>query len=201
MAERFASDFDEGDDPRDDDYDIAGDISHFPYAGFRLRFIAFLFDYVIVLVVMVPIGYGWDLAGAWAFGPPLVRPISVQFGLGAIGFVSGAVGHWLYDACLESSRFQATLGKQAIGIKVTDLEGRRISFLSSLTLGIGYIMAGITEKKQALHDIIAETLALKGRGGDGRTILDPTRHEDELDDRDPADWPGRSSEPEDRFRS
>jgi uncharacterized RDD family membrane protein YckC len=78
----------------------------------------------------------------------------------------------LYYSLLESSAWQGTLGKKALGLAVTDLEGRRISFgravgrwfakiISSLTLLIGYIMAGFTAKKQALHDMIAGTLVIK----------------------------------------
>jgi len=73
---------------------------------------------------------------------------------------------------MESSELQATLGKMALGICVTDKYGNRISFgratgrhfakiISSLTLGIGYLAAAFTEKKQALHDIIAGCLVLK----------------------------------------
>jgi uncharacterized RDD family membrane protein YckC len=80
--------------------------------------------------------------------------------------------NWLYYALLESSTWQATLGKKALGLEVTDVEGRRISFgrasgrffakiISALILFIGFIMAGFTEKKQALHDIIAGTLVIR----------------------------------------
>jgi uncharacterized RDD family membrane protein YckC len=66
----------------------------------------------------------------------------------------------------------ATVGKMAMGLKVTDMEGNQISFLrasyryfgkflSSMILLIGYIMAGFTEKKQALHDIMANCLVVK----------------------------------------
>jgi uncharacterized RDD family membrane protein YckC/type II secretory pathway pseudopilin PulG len=79
---------------------------------------------------------------------------------------------WLYKALMESSSQQATLGKMAIGIKVTDLRGQRIGFwratgryygqiLSSLTLGIGFIMAGFTKRRQALHDKVAGTLVVR----------------------------------------
>jgi len=72
---------------------------------------------------------------------------------------------------MESSSRQATLGKMAVGIIVTDLEGNKISFgratarhwakvISGLTLFIGYIMTGFTAKKQALHDMIAECLVV-----------------------------------------
>jgi uncharacterized RDD family membrane protein YckC len=72
---------------------------------------------------------------------------------------------------MESSPFQATIGKVAVGIYVADLQGQRISFgratgrffgkiLSGAILLIGYLMAGFTEKKQALHDTMAGCLVL-----------------------------------------
>ncbi len=78
---------------------------------------------------------------------------------------------WLYCTLLESSTKRATIGKMAVGIIVTDINGNRVSFgrangrwwgksISFLILGIGYIMAGFTRKKQALHDIMADTLVL-----------------------------------------
>lgn len=80
-------------------------------------------------------------------------------------------GMWLYFALMESSAYQGTLGKMALGIRVTDLDGGQIDFgratgryfakiLSFITLMIGYIMAAFTGKKQALHDIIAGTVVL-----------------------------------------
>ncbi|MHC1682113.1 MAG: RDD family protein [Clostridiaceae bacterium] len=78
---------------------------------------------------------------------------------------------WLYYAIMESSKLKATLGKLALGIKVADANGNKISFLkasgrylskivSGLILCIGYVMAGFTEKKQALHDIMADSLVI-----------------------------------------
>ena len=79
---------------------------------------------------------------------------------------------WLYFALMESSQSQATIGKMALSIKVTNLEGNKISFgqatgrylgkyISYLILMFGFFMAGWTEKKQALHDIMANTLVVK----------------------------------------
>ena len=76
-----------------------------------------------------------------------------------------------YWAAFESSKWQASPGKMALGIKVTDLNGNRISFarasgryfakiLSGLTLLVGYFMAAFTARKQALHDIIAGCLVV-----------------------------------------
>jgi uncharacterized RDD family membrane protein YckC len=82
-------------------------------------------------------------------------------------------GSWLYEAFMESSSYQATLGKMIFGMKVTDLNGNRISFeratgrhfakwLSAMILFIGYIMVGFTERKQGLHDLLAGTLVRRG---------------------------------------
>jgi len=78
---------------------------------------------------------------------------------------------WLYYALMHSSSWQATPGKRAVGIKVTSLEGERIGFLhatgryvatlvSTVMLGVGYLMAAFTARKQALHDMIAGTLVV-----------------------------------------
>jgi len=102
---------------------------------------------------------------------------------GAIGLVIAAIAayltailvvvvlQWLYYALMESSNKQATLGKLALGIIVTDMDGKRLTFgratgryfgkiLSSLILNIGFLMAAFTEKKQALHDLIASCVVV-----------------------------------------
>ena len=82
------------------------------------------------------------------------------------------MGEWLYFSLLESSANQATVGKIVCGLKVTDLDGRRISFgrataryfakiLSGLILLIGFAMVGWTTQKRGLHDFIAGTLVLR----------------------------------------
>ena len=78
---------------------------------------------------------------------------------------------WLYSATLESSVWQATLGKKLLGLKVSDTQGKRLSFarasgrhfgkyLSSVFF-LGFILTAFTEKKQALHDLIAGTLVVR----------------------------------------
>ncbi len=75
----------------------------------------------------------------------------------------------LYGSLMESSKYMATIGKIALGIKVTDNDGERLPFLrslgrnvskilSALILMIGFMMAGWTQKKQGLHDIISKCL-------------------------------------------
>jgi uncharacterized RDD family membrane protein YckC len=127
------------------------------YAGFWLRFVAYLID---GLVLSIP-----SLLIYQTIGGGLIQPNPLAQTLVAVIGVS-------YFAFFESSEKQATLGKQALGIIVTDLRGERISFamavgryfskiISALILLIGFIMAGFTEKKQALHDMIAGTLVIK----------------------------------------
>jgi uncharacterized RDD family membrane protein YckC len=120
-----------------------------PYAGFWLRVGACLLD---ALILFLP---------AFVMG---ILPI--------LGIIIDIVGVWLYFALQESSVYQATLGKRALNIYVTDTYGRRLTFgratgrhfakiISSLTLCIGYIIVAFTEKKQGLHDFMAETLVLR----------------------------------------
>jgi uncharacterized RDD family membrane protein YckC len=77
---------------------------------------------------------------------------------------------WLYFALMESTR-GATLGKMALGVIVTDMDGNRPSFgrasgryfakiISGLTLGLGYVIAGFSQQKQALHDMISGCLVI-----------------------------------------
>ena len=86
-------------------------------------------------------------------------------------WVTSIVGPWLYTALFESSAMQATPGKKAIGLKVTDLQGNRISFgratgryfaewITGMTLFVGYVMVAFTQKRQTLHDMIAGTVVV-----------------------------------------
>jgi uncharacterized RDD family membrane protein YckC len=151
------------------------------YAGFWLRFVAHLIDGVILgipffLIVMLPIfalGGLHFLVRRGAVGPPdpaFVAAVFLRFFFAIALFV---VAQWLYFAGMESSARQATFGKAAMSLRVTGLAGQHLTFghatgryfakiISGLIpLGIGYFMAGFTEKKQALHDMIASTLVLR----------------------------------------
>src|SRR5215469_5227129 len=86
--------------------------------------------------------------------------------------VAALVVTWLYFAVMESSQRGATVGKMVCGLRVVDRQGQRISFgrasgrffakfISAAILLIGYLMAAFTERKRALHDIIAGTLVVK----------------------------------------
>lgn len=146
------------------------------YAGFWLRFVAFIIDAIVLgfigFAVTIPFMASIPLGTFMHGGPP--RPEDWAPLVGMFGRLALArfVINWLYYALLESSAWQATLGKKALGLEVTDLQGRRISFgrasgrffakiLSTIILFIGFFMIGFTSRKQGLHDIIAGTLVLR----------------------------------------
>lgn len=152
-----------------------------PYAGFWLRLLAYLIDGIVIgvvfgifaLMVVAIVGIGYfrtmleGMNGEDATIPAAFISIIVLVATLSL------VANWLYYGWMESSQYQGTLGKMALGLTVTDLYGRRITFARAsgrffaklitgmIPLGIGYIMAGFTEKKQALHDMIASCLVLR----------------------------------------
>jgi len=125
------------------------------YASFWERFAAAFIDGLILVIPNYAIKY-------------MIDGTLTGYGLGSlVTFVL----QWLYYALLESGSRQATLGKRAMGIKVTDIEGNRISFgkatgryfakiLSAIILFIGYLMMLWDDKRQTLHDKIAGTLVI-----------------------------------------
>jgi uncharacterized RDD family membrane protein YckC len=143
------------------------------YGGFWIRVVAAIVDFFIIhfAVHVVAAMFG---VGGLAFHPGLRglgHPAVLPFFLVGSGVVAAITlcSSWLYEALMESSCYQATLGKMIFGMKVTDLYGNRISFaratgrhfakiLSGMILCIGFIMVGFTERKQGLHDMIAGTL-------------------------------------------
>lgn len=136
---------------------------HLTYAKFSVRLVAFLIDWILLSIL--------SALALTVLGLPLVPDIYDYEARLKMNFISIVIG-WLYYAGFESSSYQATPGKQIMGIFVTDTEGYAITFsratgrffgrlLSGLLLLIGYIMAAFTERRQALHDILAKTLVLK----------------------------------------
>jgi uncharacterized RDD family membrane protein YckC len=157
------------------------------YAGFWLRFVAFILD---ALILGIPMGMilfsqlmrSGVLNSITTFPPASPEEITrlvgtnilVRFSLLAI------FAEWLYYALLESSAWQATLGKKALGLYATDLGGRRMTFGRATGRYFGMVMfriipllgplllfpidcicAGVTEKRQALHDMIAGCLVVR----------------------------------------
>ena len=140
------------------------------YAGFWKRFTASIIDHLIAYL------------GGCCFYGSIFGVIMISDGADDPDVLEGFVDNpllsilsivvsWIYFSVMESSPTQGTLGKMALGIKVTDLEGNRVGFgkatgryfgkiISMLLLLIGYIMVAFTEKKQGLHDIMAGCLVV-----------------------------------------
>src|SRR5258706_659636 len=127
------------------------------YGGFWIRLLALAADIAIVL------------------GASIVVVIAASF-LGRIGpkvaSIVLLVLPSVYWPLMHASARQATYGKAMLGLKVADLEGNRISMLRSfgralawmvsfLPLLLGFVMAGFTARKQALHDYIASTCVVR----------------------------------------
>lgn len=140
------------------------------YAGFWRRFVAGCIDWLAVGIVAA------ITVALTGFDPQFqltlwVGRVNLNFETNAGGLMAMVIA-WPYLAGLESSSWQGAFGKRALGIRVTDLEGRRISFarataryasrsLSLFALLIGYLIQPFTRKRQALHDVIAGTLVTR----------------------------------------
>jgi uncharacterized RDD family membrane protein YckC len=151
------------------------------YAGFWLRAVAYVIDMPLVALLSMPLlalvtplaGNHWDeysklpMQEMFNMQNPAVRPFMLV-ALPAVLFCG-----WIYFALCESSSWQGTPGKRLLGLRVTNLNGRPISFgrasgrflgrivTGFVPFGIGYVMAGVTARKQALHDMIAGCLVLR----------------------------------------
>ena len=125
------------------------------YAGFWVRVGASLID---AAVVLLPMSAFWNLIGASG---------------SALAGVVGLIVWWVYNAATESSARQATVGKVAVHLVVTDAAGQRLSFgratvrhfakyVCWATYGVGFLMVAFTDRHRGLHDMIARTLVERG---------------------------------------
>jgi uncharacterized RDD family membrane protein YckC len=150
------------------------------YAGFWLRLFAFMIDNFIVgvgfILILIPLIFLTPLRGLLSEihfdEDPSDMGTFAFVGLIFLAATVSLVATWLYHALMESSEWQATVGKKALGMVVTDMEGKRVTFWRStgrhfgkivtnlIPMFIGYIMAGFTERKQALHDMLAGCVVL-----------------------------------------
>lgn len=134
------------------------------YAGFWRRLIAWALDSVITVLAALLAGLALGAAAAVAG----MSEAAVESLAGLVAFAIFV----LYFPLLESSARRATPGKMALGLIVTGEGGGRVSFgralgrnlakvLSAFILGIGYLMAAFTERKQGLHDKLAGCLVVR----------------------------------------
>ena len=148
------------------------------YSGIWKRFGAFVIDSILLsvlsgvcLTIIIVVLGGAMVFSSGINGMSDLGSIAYGISMALSIFLFGTLLNWLYYTLMESSSQQATLGKMALGIVVIDELGGRISFarangrywskiLSTMFLWAGYIMAAFTEKKQALHDLIATTFVV-----------------------------------------
>jgi uncharacterized RDD family membrane protein YckC len=151
-----------------------------PYAGFWIRFVAFILDRIVVGIVAAPFYVVLVLPNLLRMireaessrGEPSPEMIFSILGGVSVFLIVFFVGYWLYEALLTASSWQGTIGKRVLRLKVTDEAGNRISFarstgrffakiLSYMILWIGFIMIAFTDKKRGLHDMLAGTLVMR----------------------------------------
>lgn len=146
------------------------------YAGFWIRWVATLIDGVVITIIafilqLVFIFFISPILGISdphilfsAVWPPSIPEIT--------GLVIGTLVSWAYYILMTNAQ-QATVGKILLGLHVESVDGRRLTlkeviiretigkFLSGLTLFFGALMAGFTDKKQALHDKMARSVVIE----------------------------------------
>lgn len=155
-------------------------MAQYRFAGFWIRVAAVLIDGIAIAVITLVLAFIMKILIS-------ILPYTLTETLHIIADTDeyqGSVFMLIYDVFsifiglayyiyLHGSRYQATLGKRLVGVYVVDAQGNRISYLrsfgrylsyfpSTIILGIGYMMAGWTEKKRALHDMIAGTYVVYG---------------------------------------
>ncbi len=155
------------------------------YAGFWLRFVAYIVDYIIIQVaqsiIIFPIlglfgisffTFNDDIDWEYMSQGEIMAMTATIIGAAGAAITVALILQVLYYSLMEASKYQGTVGKLVLGLKVTDMNGEALDFpkafirnlakiLSGMIFLIGYIMAGFTDKKQALHDIIAGALIVR----------------------------------------
>jgi uncharacterized RDD family membrane protein YckC len=158
--------------------------SHLVYAGFWLRVAAHLIDLAVLSVAILALVFAFVFGASMFVTLPNSQSVFssdladdpgaalIALALELVICLVCFVMVWLYHALLESGPWQGTLGKRVLNLRITSMSGERISFwhatgrflawtVAALPFGIGYLMVAFTERKQALHDMIASTLVVQ----------------------------------------
>lgn len=145
------------------------------YSGFGRRFLAFWIDRIILSGIIYLICIAINIPSNEAYIYSGINPYKFYGNASNANalyvWIFVILLPWLYYAVFESSILKATPGKIVLGMKVTDINEKGISFgtasiryfgkfLSAAIFGIGFIMAAFTQKKQALHDTLAKTVVV-----------------------------------------
>lgn len=144
----------------------------FHFAGFWIRVVARIIDSLLLgFVIGSTTTVGFIIMSVLIKDLPSETAGMIAIAYSGLSALFGLVVDWLYYALCEASPMQGTIGKMATGLKVVDKHGDRLTFLratgrffakflSGLILYGGYVMVAFTEKKQGLHDIMAETFVI-----------------------------------------
>ena len=136
----------------------------YPYKGFWIRFVAAIIDSIVLTIIVLFLA----VFSLVIFGVALGEGAGI--GMFLLVLILASLGTILYKPIMEASDYQGTFGKYALGLKVVDKNGQKISMTSSFVrtilfiigsqaflLCLGSVMVGFTEYKQGLHDILANT--------------------------------------------
>ncbi|MBI3186595.1 MAG: RDD family protein [Gammaproteobacteria bacterium] len=140
-------------------------------AGFWVRLIAYLLDLVILIIPVTLINFA---SSALLFSTSGFIEYLNDESIQAIvkNNVMALLIWGVYYSYFESSSSQGSVGKIVMGLRVVNYEGKKITFsrallryackiLSALILMLGFITIAFTEKKQGIHDMLADTLVIK----------------------------------------
>ena len=163
-----------------------------PYANFWRRVAAFMIDNIVLAVPM------WLLTGLFVmYRMPQMMQAQTEAEIAAqmpaffvfviLSNILFFVLFILYTGLMESSSKQATLGKMALGIKVVDRNGQRLSFwhavgrnlgkvVSYFIMYFGFLMAAFTRRRQGLHDIMASTFVVNQAYQPGEALPEEPFH-------------------------
>ncbi|MBN2685924.1 MAG: RDD family protein [Pontiellaceae bacterium] len=138
------------------------------YSGFWIRFLAAIIDGIVLYIVNLPLSFISNYTSTQSQGLYNSAPIIMaSFFVGLLSMVIRA----LYEIIMIK-KCGATLGKMAVGIKVVRPDGSPLTWgtaigryfakiVSSMTMGIGYIMVAFDNEKRALHDRMCNTRVVK----------------------------------------
>ncbi|TWT15585.1 RDD family protein [Reyranella sp. CPCC 100927] len=149
------------------------------FGGFWIRVVSYIIDGLVIgIPIWIIFGIVFaSMSGALSSGDEqaVANAFADNIGIFIVVYLLAFVGAWLYEAMMNSSAAGGTLGKRALGLRVVrGTDGSRISFgratgrffaklfiTGLIPFGIGFMMAGFTERKRALHDMIADTVVIK----------------------------------------
>jgi len=135
------------------------------FAAFDQRLLASAIDHFLIFIV-----YSLIILASFAFIEGKDQRIMAFL----VPLPAIVIFKLIYGSFAEASAKQATIGKKLINIKVTDLDGSRISIgrslirnfskiLSVIPVFFGYLYSFLNKKNQCWHDVAANTLVIKDR--------------------------------------